>query len=100
MTPSIKDVMDDAAEISLENGEASSDIASDNSDHPKVPGVVVVTTTIKRESRPGHLAFAELAIEEGYSPQSQMGPVSGAVGLRGDSYLGTSQTKITAGRPH
>jgi hypothetical protein len=109
MTPSTKAVMEDVAEISLDSTDrpvrvvsASSDKASDSSGQTKVPtpNGVLVTTTIKRESKPGGIIFQEMTIEDGHAHRGPSRPLSGALGLSSDSFMRANGTKITAGAHH
>jgi len=99
MTPSTKGVMEDIADISLESRDrfdrdvsATSDKSSDHLEQPKVPGAVLVTTTIQRESKPGGIDFDSMSMGEGYTGRGMSRPISGTA-----AFLRTSQTKITAG---
>ncbi|KAF6842319.1 hypothetical protein CMUS01_03210 [Colletotrichum musicola] len=110
VAPSQKHVMDDMGEISLDSS-APSDIA--NSDKGSVEaerarktssagsaranGGVVVTTTIKRESKPGPAVFQEMDIEDGYTAPNVPRPMSVRDG-EFDSFSRGSRTKITAGK--
>lgn len=110
VAPSQKHVMDDVGEISLDSS-APSDFA--NSDKGSVEaerarktssagsartnGGVVVTTTIKRESKPGPAVFEEMDIEDGYTAPKGSRPMSGRDG-EFDSFSGGSRTKITGGK--
>ncbi|KAH0444557.1 hypothetical protein CcaCcLH18_00215 [Colletotrichum camelliae] len=113
IAPSQKHVMDDMGEISLDSSTrsdfANSDKGSSEADRQRhassastIPssGAVVVTTTIKRESKPGPALFEEMQIEDGYTaPPSNASsrPVSGR-DQEFDNYTRGSRTKITAGK--
>ncbi|EQB50860.1 hypothetical protein CGLO_09665 [Colletotrichum gloeosporioides Cg-14] len=113
IAPSQKHVMDDMGEISLDSGTrsefANSDKASSEAERQRhassastIPstGAVVVTTTIKRESKPGPALFEEMQIEDGYTaPPSNASsrPMSGR-DHEFDNYTRGSRTKITAGK--
>jgi hypothetical protein len=110
MTPSTKAVMEDIADISLDSTARSERAVSTSSDkrseerrdQAKVPGprAVLVTTTIKRESKPGGTIFGEMSAEDGSATRGHSRPMSGAVGLGSDSFMRTNHTKITAGTHH
>ncbi|KAK2772402.1 hypothetical protein CKAH01_03940 [Colletotrichum kahawae] len=113
IAPSQKHVMDDMGEISLDSSTrsdfANSDKGSSEADRQRhassastIPssGAVVVTTTIKRESKPGPALFEEMQIEDGYTaPPSNASsrPMSGR-DQEFDNYTRGSRTKITAGK--
>ncbi|KAJ0322586.1 hypothetical protein Brms1b_001963 [Colletotrichum noveboracense] len=113
IAPSQKHVMDDMGEISLDSGTrsefANSDKGSSEAERQRhassastIPstGAVMVTTTIKRESKPGPALFEEMQIEDGYTaPPSNASsrPMSGR-DQEFDNYTRGSRTKITAGK--
>ncbi|KAI8275489.1 hypothetical protein K4K59_010237 [Colletotrichum sp. SAR11_240] len=113
IAPSQKHVMDDMGEISLDSGTrsefANSDKGSSEAERQRhassastIPatGAVVVTTTIKRESKPWPALFEEMQIEDGYTaPPSNASsrPMSGR-DQEFDNYTRGSRTKITAGK--
>ncbi|KAI8299005.1 hypothetical protein K4K61_011039 [Colletotrichum sp. SAR11_59] len=113
IAPSQKHVMDDMGEISLDSGTrsefANSDKRSSDAERQRhassasttpATGAVVVTTTIKRESKPGPALFEEMQIEDGYTaPPSNASsrPMSGR-DQEFDNYTRGSRTKITAGK--
>jgi hypothetical protein len=100
--------MDDIGEISLDStsrstrteSAAGSDKASEESNdraartNPHMPGKVMVTTTIKRESKPGTASFEQMAVEDGYYPKDHSRNLSG--GPR-EQYMLAARTKITGG---
>ncbi|KAF4824718.1 hypothetical protein CGCTS75_v010000 [Colletotrichum tropicale] len=113
IAPSQKHVMDDMGEISLDSGTrsefANSDKGSSEAERQRhassastIPstGAVMVTTTIKRESKLGSALFEEMQIEDGYTaPPSNASsrPMSGR-DQEFDNYTRGSRTKITAGK--
>ncbi|KAF4413510.1 hypothetical protein CGCF415_v014731 [Colletotrichum fructicola] len=113
IAPSQKHVMDDMGEISLDSSTrsefANSDKGSSEAERQRhassastIPstGAVMVTTTIKRESKPGPALFEEMQIEDGYTaPPSNASsrPMSGR-DQEFDNYTRGSRTKITAGK--
>lgn len=113
IAPSQKHVMDDMGEISLDSGIrsefANSDKGSSEAERQRhassastIPstGAVMVTTTIKRESKPEPALFEEMQIEDGYTaPPSNASsrPMSGR-DQEFDNYTRGSRTKITAGK--
>ncbi|GKT57375.1 hypothetical protein ColTof4_11521 [Colletotrichum tofieldiae] len=108
IAPSQKHVMDDIAEISLDSSTrsdtANSNKASSEAERARrtslagsVPGGgVVVTTTIKRDSRPTPAVFEEMAIDEDYTEPNGSRRMSGRE-ADFDRYARGSRTKITAG---
>ncbi|KAL0940717.1 uncharacterized protein CTRU02_203480 [Colletotrichum truncatum] len=110
IAPSQKHVMDDIGEISLDSSTRSdfgnSDKGSVDADRGRktsssgsgpTSGGVVVTTTIKRESKPGTTVYEEMDIDDGYTAPTGSRPISGR-DAEFDNYKSGSRTKITAGK--
>ncbi|TQN69743.1 hypothetical protein CSHISOI_05725 [Colletotrichum shisoi] len=108
LASSQKHVMDDMGEISLSNSTPSdfpnSDKASSEAEGARrtsstgsmAGSGVVVTTTIKRESKPTPAIFEEMIIEDGYADSNGSRRMNERQ-TDFDRYVRASRTKITAG---
>ncbi|OLN95292.1 hypothetical protein CCHL11_04737 [Colletotrichum chlorophyti] len=112
-SPSQKHVMGDIGEIFLDSSARSefggnSDKASSDASHARNAssvgsisaasgGGVTVTTTIKRESKPGSVLFEQMLIEEGQAALGGSRPIS-MTGSEYERFTRGSRTKITAGK--
>ncbi|KAJ0158711.1 hypothetical protein CTA2_11047 [Colletotrichum tanaceti] len=110
LASSQKHVTDDMGELSLSNSTpsdlANSDETSSEAEHAlrtlsaglAAGSGVVVTTTIKRESKPTPAIFEEMIIEDGYTDPNGSRRLSERQ-IDFDRYVRSSRTKITAGDP-